>query len=412
MVGQRVLARLSAAWAGPGVEVRLNGRSHRLGADRPQVQVEIHDPSVLRRMLLRPSLGFGEAYMDGRLEVHGSLMRLLEGFYRTWPQLAARQPMRTLEWLGCLPRRTRRRRATANARHHYDIGNAFFKLWLDPSMTYSCAYFASDDDDIATAQRQKLELICRKARLWRGQRLLDIGCGWGSLLFHAAERFGVHATGLTPAVEQVRHIDRLAAGRGLGDRVRAICGEWRELDGTYDRIVSVGMFEHVGRPQHRAFLRRWRALLADDGLSLLHTIGRMRPQRGDPWIGRYIFPGGYLPTLGQLTDDAGRAELRVADVENLAPHYARTLDRWAARYRAAWDEVVDLYDEAFARMWWLYLNGAAAAFRWGGLQLWQIVLCHAHAFPVPLSREVGLLRSDSGWPRPGVARPRRRLVST
>jgi len=404
MIGRWVLGHLAAVWHGPAVEVRLGGAGHRLGDGDPRVAVEIRDPVVLRRMAVSPSLGFGEAYMAGGVEVRGDLMDLLRGYYQTWPHLAARQPLRTIERVRRLPKPTGSRRAVRNARHHYDVGNEFYKLWLDPSLTYSCAYFTGEDDDIAAAQRQKLELLCRKARLEEGQRLLDIGCGWGSLLFHAAGRFGVQATGLTPALQQVDHVRYEADRRGLGDRVEARMGDWRALDGEFDRIISVGMFEHVGREQYRAFFRKWRSLLAEGGLSILHTIGRMKAERGDPWIGRYIFPGGYLPTLGQLADGAARADLRVVDVENLAPHYARTLARWSANYEAAWDEVVGMYDERFARMWRLYLKGAEAAFRWGGLQLWQVVLGREGEFPWPLDREVGLGRERTDR-RAGVRSP-------
>jgi cyclopropane-fatty-acyl-phospholipid synthase len=397
MIGRWMLGRLAEHWQGPAINVLSNGRHHPLGTGEPQAEVVIHDPAVLARMIFRPSLAFGEAYMHGDVEVHGDLLKLLEGFYRTYPALAARQPMRTVEWVRRLPHPTGIRRAAANAQHHYDIGNGFYRLWLDPSLTYSCAYFTSDEDDITRAQRQKLELLCRKARLEAGQHILDIGCGWGSLLFHAVEEFGVHATGLTPAMQQTCHIHEQAAQRQLADRIEAVPHDWRQIVGQFDRIISVGMFEHVGREQYRAFFRKWRSMLAPGGLSILHTIGRMSAERGDPWINRYIFPGGYLPTLAQIAEGAAGAGLRVVDVENLAPHYARTLAHWAENYLAVWDKVVDMYDEIFARMWWLYLNGAQAAFRWGGLQLWQVVLCHQHEFPWPLDREVGPVRQPASW---------------
>lgn len=391
MLVERVVTCLQRQWSGPPVQVMVRGRQYRLGGHgEPVAEVSIHRPARLGRLCLWPSLVFGEAYMRGDIEVRGSLIGLLEGFYGTSPRLAPGWYSRIIEWYRGLPRKTSRRQAVAYARHHYDIGNEFYKLWLDPSLTYSCACFLRDTDDLATAQQQKLELLCRKARLRPGLSLLDIGCGWGSLLFHAARHYGVHMTGVTPSEQQADYIEARVQQQGLGDCVRIIRADWRDVRGRYDRIVSVGMFEHVGLEQYPAFFRRWIELLADDGLSILHTIGRLKPQRGDSWIGRYVFPGGYLPSLSQIVTYASGVSLSILDVENLRRHYAKTLSHWSCNFQAVRDRVVRRYDEAFARMWWLYLQGAEAAFRWGGLQLWQIVLAKGDVAPWPLDREVNL----------------------
>lgn len=220
-------------------------------------------------------------------------------------------------------------------------------------------------------------------------------------MLHAARCYGVEASGVTPANEQAEHLEREAQRLGVAERVHSIRGDWRDVAGSFDRIVSVGMFEHVGERQYRAFFRQWRKLLAPGGLSVLHTIGRLRPQSVDPWIKRYIFPGGYLPALTQLVQHTTEAGLGVLDVENLRQHYIKTLQHWSANFQKVRDRVVSMYGEPFARMWWLYLQGSEAAFRWGGLQLWQIVLARdADALaPEPGSESGGRLASQQGGGR-------------
>lgn len=387
-----LLTYLARHWRGPAVAVEVAGqRPLMLGSGEPQATVIIRHPRGLRR-IASLSLLFGEAYMDGGIEVHGDLQKLLQGFYETSERLKAAPLRRLAARLRTMaPRRISVSAATRHARHHYDVGNDFFSLWLDPSLTYSCAYFARPNDDLLTAQRQKLDLICRKAALGSGQRLLDVGCGWGSLLWHAAENYGVRATGVTPTHEQARFIADEAKRRGLSDQVSVIDGDWRHVKGTYDRVVSVGMFEHVGTAQYRQFFQRWHDLLTPDGMGVLHTIGRLTPGQGDPWIRRYVFPGGELPALAEISSAAGAAGLRTADVENLWRHYVLTLQHWSANFSRARERVVARYGERFARMWWLYLQAAEASFRWGGLQLWQVIF----------------LREQARWPlNPSTRRPR------
>ncbi len=337
-----------------------------------------------------PSLTFGESYMKGDIEVRGHLLDVLEGFYCAWPGIASEWHYCMTEWCHSFSWRNSRRQAISNARHHYNIGNDFYKLWLDPTLTYSCAYFLHEDDDLATAQQQKLEVVCQKACLRPGKTLLDIGCGWGSLLFHAANHHGVRAVGVTPVKAQADYIEAEARRQRLGDQVRIICGDWRDVTGRFDRIISIGMFEHVGMKHYPEFFRRWHDLLADGGLSVLHTIGRMTPKPVDPWIRRYIFPGGYLPALTQITSQAAGEDLWIGDVENLRRHYAKTLSCWSECFQAVRVQVASMYDESFARMWWLYLQGAEAAFRWGDLQLWQVVLIKGKDALLPLERRINL----------------------
>jgi cyclopropane-fatty-acyl-phospholipid synthase len=393
MLANWTINHLRKIWRGPAVQVTVDGQTHQLGQGDPRTQLLIHDRAILARLWRQPSLVFGEAYMRGDIELRGPLIDLLAGFYLTGAALSSGAAARAINWLNVVPKSISRHKAIANARHHYDLGNDFFKLWLDPSLTYSCAYFLHEDDDLTTAQQQKVELLCRKARLKPGQKLLDIGCGWGSLLFHAAKHYGVDATGITPAREQADHIAAEARRRGMSNRVHVILGDWRDLRASFDRIISVGMFEHVGLRQYALFFRRWRGLLTDGGLSILHTIGRLKPQHDDAWINKYIFPSGYLPTLAQLASHSAQADLGIVDVENLRPHYAKTLQHWSANFTAVREQIVARHGEPFARMWWLYLQGSQAGFRWGGLQLWQVVMSKDAAAPWPLNREVNLAKA-------------------
>jgi len=382
--------RCAAIWQETPVEIRYwDGRRFQTGQGPPRVTMELRDPAVLLALLADPSLGFGNSYTDGRLRIDGDLQALLgESFQHAFWKQPAGMSTRTRKWLRYfknLP--ILRGQAVRNARHHYDQGNVFFRRWLDPSMSYSCAYFRTPEDDIQQAQTQKLELICRKLRLQPEQSLLDVGCGWGALLFHAIEHYGVHGVGVTPSRQQSEFIRAEAERRGIGDRLTLHTADWREITGRYDRVVSVGMFEHVGKACHGRFLRRWREWLKPGGVSLLHTIGTMHALPPDPWIERNIFPGGYLPSLGEITRHASSSKLLVADLENLWQHYDLTLARWIENFGMARDELEKMTSESFARMWWLYLHASRAAFRTGRCHLWQLILTSDKTAPHPLTRD-------------------------
>ncbi|MEX1997287.1 MAG: cyclopropane-fatty-acyl-phospholipid synthase family protein [Candidatus Andersenbacteria bacterium] len=386
MVTRTFVQYLERYWQGPALEITVAGKNYRLGQGTPQTTIIIHRPFAWRRAA--PSLAFGEAYMRGDVEIIGNLLDILQGYYQTNAILAASRQAWVAKWWHHRRQEISTRRALGYARHHYDISNEFYRLWLDPLLVYSCAYFLGPEDSLAAAQQQKLELLCRKLRLEPGQSLLDIGCGWGALLFHAATRYNTRVTGITAAIEQARYIRAEIKRRDLQDQIQIIVGDWRKLTGKYDRVVSVGMFEHVGQAQYPLFFKRWRGLLHDHGLSLLHTIGRMQIGMPDSWIRKYIFPGGYLPTLAELAEHMGEQHLRIMDVENLRQHYALTLHAWSRNFQAVSDQVVRMYNEEFVRMWWLYLQGSEAAFRWGGLNLWQVVMTPKESTAWPLNREV------------------------
>ncbi len=356
-----VLAELVAR-----ADVRFNG-------DRPW-DIQVHDPEVYTRILRRGSLGFGEAYMDGLWDctaLDELFARLLAA--RVDEALGWRVRMRLF---GEIIRHNlfnlqSRRRAFQVGEHHYDIGNDVFEAMLDTSMSYSCAYWA-EAEDLESAQRAKLDLICRKLELRPGERLLDIGCGWGGLARHAAEHYGVEVLGITVSREQ----QRLARERCAGLPVRIELMDYREVQGRFDKIVSVGMFEHVGPRNYAVYFDTVLRLLESEGLFLLHTIGMDRTGlHTDPWIDRYIFPNGRLPSARQLVN-ALEGRMTIEDWHNFGPDYDRTLMSWWVRFEQAWPRLCSRYGQDFRRMWRYYLLSCAGFFRARRGQLWQLVLAH------------------------------------
>lgn len=340
--------------------------------DRPW-DIRVHDPDVYRRILRQGSLGFGEAYMDGlwdseRLdETMTRLIGICAG-ERLSGIAALRATLARLEDL--VLNRQSRRRAFEVGERHYDIGNDVYRAMLDTSMSYSCGYWR-DAQTLEEAQRAKLDLICRKLELRPGERLLDIGCGWGGLAEHAARHFGVEVQGITISREQLAPARERC--RGLPVEIQLM--DYRELDGCFDKIVSVGMFEHVGLKNYRTFFQTAVGVLADEGLILLHTIGSRVSMRGtDPWVHRYIFPNGALPSVRQLGDSI-EPWLVLEDWHCFGPDYDRTLQAWWQRFDAAWPDLQGgQYDQRFYRMWKYYLHLFMGYFRSRRGQLWQLVL--------------------------------------
>ncbi len=359
----RILVELLAE-----ADVRLNGH-------RPW-DIRIHDPATYRRVLSRGSLGFGEAYMDGLWDA-GQLDVLFERLLRADIDRRIRLlPRLRLLLAGALSllhnllvNRQAGRRAFEVGERHYDIGNDIYQAMLDPTMSYSCGYWATADN-LADAQLAKLDLICRKLDLQPGEHLLDIGCGWGGLASHAARHYGVRVTGITVSREQ----QRLAQQRCAGLPVEIALRDYREQRGRFDKIVSVGMFEHVGPKNYDTYFDTVHRLLAEDGLFLLHTIGNFETSRGsDPWIDRYIFPNGVLPSARQISA-AIEPQLVIQDWHNFGADYVPTLMAWWQNFDAAWPELRHRYDVRFYRMWKYYLHLCAGLFRSGQGQLWQLVL--------------------------------------
>jgi cyclopropane-fatty-acyl-phospholipid synthase len=332
----------------------------------------ISDRSALAGLLVDPDLRFGELYSDGRLEIRGDLGAVIEALSRT----ALRDTLSMRERWALLTQRAEDiRGARRNIHHHYDIGNDFYRLWLDPELIYTCAYYPTPDATLETAQTAKLDLVCRKVGLRNGDDVIDAGCGWGALALHMAREYGVRVRAFNISREQLEFARARAAREGLADRVTFIEDDYRNITGRCDVFVSVGMLEHVGLRNYGALapvLRR--TLDRSTGRGLLHFIGRERRRPLNAWIRRRIFPGAYAPTLADVDahvlEPAGFATL---DVENLRLHYARTLEHWWERFERSVPDVRRMFDERFVRMWRLYLAGSRAAFATGWLQLFQVV---------------------------------------
>lgn len=342
-------------------DVEVNGR-------RPW-DIQIHNPDTISRVATQRSLGLGESYMDGWWDCD-DLGEFCFRILRAGADgIAKNRLMLAAQWIGCwLHNRQSLSRAPQVAKEHYDLGNRLFELMLGRSMAYSCGYW-KDATTLDEAQDAKHDLVCRKLGLKAGMTLLDIGCGWGGLLEHAAKHYGVKAVGVTLSEEQAK----LARLRCEGLPVDILLEDYRELDGSFDRIASIGMFEHVGRRNYSTFMTTSAGLLKKDGLMLLHCIGENESSSAhDPWIEKYIFPNGELPSIKQMAE-AAETHFVMEDVHNFGPDYARTLLAWDVNFQQHWEEIKEKYDARFYRMWRFYLNICAGAFRARDTQLWQWV---------------------------------------
>jgi len=331
--------------------------------------VAVHDDDLYARVMAHGSLGLGEAYMDGWWDV-----RDLDGFLYRLMQARLDEKVHGLEdiWLALQARLVnlqRGERAFAIGERHYDLGNDLFQAMLGRRLVYSCGYWKSASD-LDTAQEAKLDLVCRKLGLKPGMRILDIGCGWGEALKFAAERHGTSGVGITVSDEQAKFARNLCRGLPVEIRVQ----DYRDLDERFDRVFSIGMFEHVGVKNYRTYFEVARRVTAEDGLFLLHCIGtNLSTTHTDPWIARYIFPNSMLPSAAQIARES-EGLFVIEDWHNFGTHYDRTLMAWRDNFDAAWPELSARYDERFRRMWHFYLAGSAATFRSRRSQLWQIVL--------------------------------------
>jgi cyclopropane-fatty-acyl-phospholipid synthase len=350
------------------------------GQPGPNVIMQLTDRSLYYKLFLNPELHAGEAYMDGRLSFPGSSLReFLTLFSLNRLSLSSYPLQKVLRRISRGLKRFQQSnpvgKAQKNVAHHYDLGNDFYKLFLDRGMQYSCAYFLDDGDTLEEAQQNKLRLIASKLNLKPGLQILDIGSGWGDMALYLAAMENVDVTGVTLSKEQHALSNEKARALGLGNRVRFLLRDYRELDQRFDRIVSVGMFEHVGVHHYPEFFAKVNALMKDDGLMLLHSIGKMSPPAtASPWLRKYIFPGAYSPALSEVFTAVEQASLWVTDLEFLRLHYAKTLNHWWRRFEANRAKVEAMYDERFCRMWEFYLVSAEMMFRTGSQLVFHMQL--------------------------------------
>ncbi len=371
------------------------GRERRYGnGEGTRIAIRIRDRATLRRLFLNPELALGEAYMDGGLVVEeGDIRDLLDLVMRNlgpgrvpdhWLQhllAGTRHLLRTIASWNPVPR------ARRNVAHHYDLSDELYELFLDADRQYSCAYFKTEGDSLERAQEQKKRHIAAKLLIEPGMRVLDIGCGWGGMALYLARRCGARVVGITLSEHQAEIARRRAVESGLSDRVEIRLEDYRGIEGEFDRIVSVGMFEHVGLKDYGRFFRAVRDRLSDRGVALVHSIVRMTgPAPTNPWLAKYIFPGGYIPASSEVVPAVEDAGLLLTDLEIWRLHYAETLRHWRARFRAAWERAAALYDERFCRMWDFYLAASETSFRRGGMAVGQFqIACEQTA--VPLRRD-------------------------
>jgi cyclopropane-fatty-acyl-phospholipid synthase len=349
--------------------------------------IVIRDHRALARMVLDPEIGFGDAYMEGRVEITGDLVHVLELALRAMQTTRKRSWYYRLfsGWLQRVQANTLDGSA-ANIHHHYDLNADFYKLWLDPRLVYTCAYFPNPSATLEESQLAKMDLVCRKLQLQPGEQIVDAGCGWGALALHMAKHYSVTVKAFNISREQIEYARTQVRKEGLTGRVEFIEDDYRNISGQFDAFVSVGMLEHVGREHYAELGAVIHRAIGDSGRGLIHFIGRSRPKPFSAWIRKRIFPGAYVPALGEVMEIFEPHEYTVLDVENLRLHYVKTLEHWLARYECSVGRVSELFGAEFVRAWRLYLAGSIASFRVGLLQLFQIVFAGSRCQQISWTR--------------------------
>jgi cyclopropane-fatty-acyl-phospholipid synthase len=363
-----------------------DGDSINIG-DKPKFILKLKSLKGAKKILRDGYLGFGESYMNGDVEIENDLQELLRlGLSINFDGVKLPSWQKIRFFILALLNSDTLRTSPKNISYHYDKGNEFYELYLDNTMTYSCAYYKNGNDSLEKAQLNKFEHICRKLLLSPGESLLDIGCGWGGMLIYAAQKYGITGVGNTLSKNQYEYARNKIKELELQDKIKILYLDYRELSGKFDKIVSIGMFEHVGKKFIPAFFNKMSSLLKREGLGLLHTIGKDTPSPIDPWTFNYIFPGAYLPIIDEILREMGKNGFSILDVENLRLHYAKTLDQWAENYESNVEKVKKMFDDRFVRQWRLFLNGASAGFKYGMSRLYQILFTKGLNNTLPTTR--------------------------
>jgi cyclopropane-fatty-acyl-phospholipid synthase len=363
-----------------------DGDSIRFGSF-PEAILCLKTQECTKKIIRKGFLGFGEAYMGGDLEIKGDIQELLRlGFAINFDEHGLPFLLKFHMLILSLLNSSTLGKSPKNIAYHYDRGDDFYALYLDKTMTYSCAYFSNPDDSLEQAQLNKYEHICRKLLLKSNESLLDIGCGWGGMLIYSARKYGINGVGITLSKNQFEYANRKIRELGLQNQLKILYKDYRQLYDKFDKIVSIGMMEHVGKRFISSFIQKVSDLLKNGGLGLLHTIGKNVPSDGDPWTFSYIFPGAYIPTLHELVKEMGKTGFSILDVENLRLHYAKTLEKWAENFEKNIEKIRELFDESFVRQWRLFLKSTAAGFKYGNLRLFQLLVSKGLDNTLPITR--------------------------
>ena len=374
-----------------------NGSEKKYGEGKEKFRLVLKSKKSVNRILTEGSIGFGEEFMRGNILVEGNIQDLLKMSYdKNYTNLGlSLKSALEIFWryifsLGTVSN------SRKNIKKHYDIGNEFYSLWLDETLSYSCAYFKRDDDSLKQAQLNKYEYISKKLQLESGERLIDIGCGWGGMMFYAAENYNAQCDGYTLSKEQYEYVSNKIKEKNLGHLLRVHLKDYRYANGEFDKFVSIGMFEHVGRKFHPVFFDVVKRVLKPKGIGLLHTIGAIKDIPTSSWLTKYIFPGGFIPTLPRILNIMNEKNLAFFDIEDLRLHYAKTLDDWIENFEENIDKVKKVIsksskkkesEEQFIRMWRLYLNASSVAFKFGGNRLYQITFTNGLNNNLPFTRD-------------------------
>ncbi len=362
--------------------VDANNRSHIIGKPKKEkpIRLKILDKSLHWKLLINPDLYLGEGYMDGSIVIeNGTLTEFLDIALKN----VGREPTNSITNVIGRFRRVYRYltnfnligKSKENVAHHYDISEKFYDLFLDEKRQYSCAYFKNEDDTLEMAQNNKIDHIIKKLNLKPNQKVLDIGCGWGTLAIDIAKKTQCEVVGITLSENQLKYAKQKAKEMNLENQVDFRLADYRQLNEKFDRVVSVGMFEHVGRNFYKKYFNKVFDFLNEDGVALIHTIGSVSPPRApQPWITKYIFPGGYTPSLSEISLPIEKSGLILSDIEVLRTHYQHTLRNWKDRFMSKKDQVLEMFDEKFFRMWEFYLVGCEMAFKWGDQVVFQLQL--------------------------------------